>query len=87
MVKWEPALNAHILAVALAVSEVTATKEMAEAALAAWCKYHFSYLFLSFTSSHSNSLPSHLFGHRTFPYSFVHFYRTPIPTSYHGKHC
>lgn len=38
MVKWEPTLNAHVLAAALSVAEVTATNEMAEAALTAWSK-------------------------------------------------
>lgn len=74
MVKWEHALNAHILAAALAVSEVTATNEMAEAAQAAWSKYsHLPVIFLPivfhFHPISLATIPS--------PSSFMHFYAYP----------
>jgi len=73
MVKWEPTLNAYILAAALSVAEVTATNEMADAALAAWRKYFifaFDSIPFCFILIHSipcqsiplHSLLPHLFG-------------------------
>jgi len=81
MVKWEPTLNAHILAAALSVAEVTATNEMAEAALTAWSKYIHLRLILSHL--HCILFPFYFIPIHSIQFTFTsslwHTYPPPIP--------